>query len=117
MLSVSKFANTEDAMNFINGLDQYKTRKGYKKADLARLLGVSDSVVSQYFSGKSWMSLDNLAKLLRDGMTLEEAFGEETAAAIKKGIARDGTKKSDALGIVLQGLKEIVSVLENGESP
>ena len=104
-------------MNFINGLDQYKTRKGYTKADLARLLGVSDSMVSQYFSGKSGMSLDTLAKLLRDGMTLEEAFGEETAASIKKGIARDGKKNSDALGIVLQGLKEMVSILENGKLP
>lgn len=103
-------------MNFINGLDRYKSRKGYSNADLARLLGVSDSMVSQYFSGKSGMSLDNLSKLLRDGMLLEEAFDEETAAEIKKGIVERRPESQDALDVVLRGLKEIVTLLENGKS-
>ena len=104
-------------MNIINGLNDFKERKGYTNADLSRLLGVSDSMVSQYLSGKSGMSLDNLATLLRDGMKLEEAFDNVTADAIKKRLLGDGDKHCDAMGLVVQGLKDIIFTLENGKSP
>lgn len=95
-------------MNFIKGLESFKTRKGYSNADLARLLGVSDSSVSQYFSGKSGMSLDNLAKLLRNGMLLEEVFDEETAEAIKRNMTPGMPNPGDPLHVVVEGLRQIL---------
>lgn len=95
-------------MNLIKGLKEFKERRGYTNMDLSRLLGVSDSMVSQYMSGKSGMSLDNLSALLRDGMTLEEAFGEETAEAIKKNISSTPKDPLDPVQVVAEGLRRIL---------
>lgn len=104
-------------MNLIKGLKDFKARRNYTNADLSRLLGVSDSMVSQYLSGKSGMSLENLAALLRDGMTLEEAFDEETASAIRKNISYSSMKPdSDPADVVREGLRRILDMLDE-ENP
>lgn len=95
-------------MNLIKGLKDFKERKKLSNADLSRLLDVSDSMVSQYLSGKSGMSLEILAALLRAGMTLEEAFDEETAEAIKRNMAPGMPKTGDPLQVVVAGLRQIL---------
>ena len=84
-------------------------RKHYNNADLSRLLKVSDSMVSQYLSGKSGMSLDKLAILLCDGMYIEEVFGKDVAEKIKKNLIGDAQDhNSDSVKIVIDGLRKII---------
>lgn len=101
-------------MNIIDGISSFMARKNLNNKQVAELLGCSDSTVSLYLSGKSGISLEKLGMLLKNGMTLEEAFGTETAAAIKKNIGRENDGE-DPMGIVLSGLKAIISAVENGE--
>lgn len=102
-------------MNIIDGISSFMARKNLNNKQVAELLGCSDSTVSLYLSGKSGISLEKLGMLLKNGMTLEEAFGDETAAAIKKNMGRENDGE-DPMGIVLSGLKAIISAVENGES-
>jgi predicted transcriptional regulator len=96
-------------MKFTDGLNSYMERKHYNNADLSRLLKFSDSMVSQYLSGKSGMSLDKLAILLCDGMYLEEVFGNDVAEKIKKNLIGDAQDhKSDSVKIVIEGLQKII---------
>lgn len=99
-------------MNLIKGLKEFKERKRLSNADLSRLLGVSDSMISQYLSGKSGMSLEVLAALLRAGMSLEEAFDEETAAAIKKIIFPEFSNPEDPLQVVMEGLRRMLEQMK-----
>ena len=95
-------------MNLIKGLNDFKERKKLSGADLSRLLGVSDSMVSQYLSGKSGMSLEILAALLRAGMSLEEAFDKETAEAVKKNLAQEIANPQEPLQVVMEGLRQMI---------
>jgi len=95
-------------MNLIKGLKDFKERKKLSNADLSRLLGVSDSMVSQYLSGKSGMSLEILAALLRSGMTLEEAFDKDTAEAVKKNLEREIANPQEPLQVVMEGLRQMI---------
>jgi predicted transcriptional regulator len=97
-------------MNIIEGLTSYKSRKGYSNIQLAELLGCSSSVVSLYLSGKSGLSLEKLAILLKDGMSLEEAFGEDVATAIKSNIKRERPDPSGSLQVVIDGLRMLLEV-------
>lgn len=97
-------------MNIIEGLTSYKARKGYSNIQLAELLGCSSSVVSLYLSGKSGLSLEKLAILLKDGMSLEEAFGEDVAAAIKSNIRMERPDPSCSMQVVIDGLRMLLDV-------
>ena len=97
-------------MNIVEGLTSYKSRKGYSNIQIAEVLGCSSSVVSLYLSGKSGLSLEKLAALLKDGMTLEEAFGEEVADAIKSNIISEKTSAGNSLQIVIEGLKSLLEL-------
>lgn len=94
-------------MNIVDGLARYKARKNYGNTDIARLLGCSDSVVSQYLKGSSGLSLDKLATLLRDGMTLEEAFGDETARMIRDNSPRETPEFDTVYAMVKRALAEL----------
>lgn len=98
-------------MNIVDGLAKYKARKKYSNTDIARLLDCSDSVVSQYLRGSSGLSLEKLSILLRDGMTLEEAFGEDTAKVIRDNL-KESRPVSDPMTIVVEGLKQIIENLK-----
>lgn len=87
-------------MNIVDGLALFMARKKIKGKELARILECSDSSVSLYLSGKS-------------GMTLEEAFGEEVAKAIRKSWGEDSKGDLDSLKIVVDGLKKILEALDN----
>lgn len=84
-------------MNIIEGLTSYKARKGYSNIQLAELLGCSSSVVSLYLSGKS-------------GLSLEEAFGEDVATAIKSNIKRERPDQSGSMQVVMDGLRMLLDV-------
>lgn len=99
-------------MNIVEGLSKYKKRKRYENNDIALLLGCSPSVVSQYLSGKSGLSLEKLSILLKDGMLLEEAFGEDVANAIKANMRIDKKDYGDSMSIVIEGLKKILDTIE-----
>lgn len=102
-------------MNIIDGISSFMARKNYNNKQLAKVLGCSDSTVSLYLSGKSGISLEKLGTLLKDGMTLEEAFGEDVATAIKKNLEAQHPA-NDPMGVVLTGLKAIICAVEKTES-
>ena len=54
-------------------------RKGMRKADLCRALGMdsTSSLMSSYEKGRSDPSYDKCEKLIRLGITVQELFGEE----------------------------------------
>ena len=54
-------------------------RKGMRKADLCRALGMdsTSSLMSSYEKGRSDPSYDKCEKLIRLGITVHELFGEE----------------------------------------
>lgn len=99
-------------MNIVDGLALYMARKKMKGNELAKILGCSDSTVSQYLSGKSGISIEKLSILLREGMTLEEAFGDDVAKAIKEQLIKDNKSESDSMKIVVEGLKKIIQAIE-----
>lgn len=99
-------------MNLIKGLKDFKDRRKLSNAELSRMLGVSDSMVSQYLSGKSGMSLEILAALLRAGMSLEEAFDVETAEAIKRNLSPEIQNPADPLNVVVEGLRKILEQIK-----
>lgn len=96
------------------GLIHFMQRKSLKSTDVAQLLGCSNAVVSLYLSDKSGISLDKLCILLKNGMSVEEAFGDEVGSAIRNQINND--KKSsiqenagDSLSVVLDGLEKMIA--------
>lgn len=97
--------------NLVEGLTTYKSRMNLNNKQLALLLDCSDSVVSLYLSGKSGLSLDKLAVLLKNGMKLEEAFGEDVAEAVRAGLLQN-VGASDPLEIVTEGLRRILDALD-----
>lgn len=98
-------------MNLVEGLTAYKSRMNLNNKQLTQLLDCSDSVVSLYLSGKSGLSLDKLAVLLKNGMKLEEAFGEDVAEAVRAGLLKN-VGASDPLEIVTEGLRRILDALD-----
>ena len=98
-------------MNLVECLTAYKSLMNLNNKQLAQLLDCSDSVVSLYLSGKSGLSLDKLAVLLKNGMKLEEAFGEDVAEAVRAGLLQN-VGASDPLEIVTEGLRRILDALD-----
>ena len=99
-------------MNIVDGLASFMARKRLKGTELAEMLGCSDSVVSLYLSGKSGLSLDKLSILLKNGMTLEEAFGDDVAKAIKENLVDSSASKKDSLSVVVDGLQRILDLIK-----
>lgn len=96
-------------MSIVKGLSSYMSRKRYKDVQLAELLGCSVKEVNRYLSGESSLSIENLALLLKDGLTLEEAFGEEISEAIKKNIDMSSNSDVDnAMSSMIDGLQQIL---------
>lgn len=87
-------------MNIVDGLALFMARKKIKGKELAKILECSDSSVSLYLSGNS-------------GISLEEAFGEEVAKAIRKSWGEDSKGDCDSLKIVVDGLRKILEALDS----
>jgi len=89
-------------------------RQKISQAELANVLDVRQSTVSQYVSGKSGVVFDKVEKLVELGITPEELFGEATGKKMREVIIRDYLSKSgditnpNSLEIVKDGLIEIL---------
>lgn len=105
-------------MDFAEGLKKFKDRNKFSNAELSRMLGVSDSAVNQYLKGKSGVSVNILASLLRNGMKLEEAFDKETAEIIENMVLEKYRLSTSGrpMYLVVNGLKDILSSIEKTES-
>jgi len=96
-----------DFLSFMN-------RKKISQTELAEVLDVHQSAVSQYVSGKSGVVFDKVEKLVELGITPEELFGEIAGKKMRDSIIRDYLSKSgdmttqNSLEIVKEGLIEIL---------
>lgn len=99
-------------MNIVDGLASFVARKKLKNNEIAKMLGCSDGAVSQYMSGKCGISIERLAILLKNGMTLEEAFGDDVAKAIKENLVDNSANKKDSLYVVVDGLQRILDLIK-----
>ncbi|MCL2282610.1 MAG: helix-turn-helix domain-containing protein [Fibromonadales bacterium] len=98
----------------------FMNRQKISQTRLADVLGVHQSAVSQYVSGKSGVVFDKVEKLVDLGITPEELFGEVAGKKMREAIIRDYLSKSAASGgsvygeipnslaIVKEGLIEIL---------
>jgi predicted transcriptional regulator len=89
-------------------------RQKISQTELAEALGVHQSAVSQYVSGKSGVVFDKVEKLVELGITPEELFGEAIGKKMRETIIKDYLSKSgeatnqNPLEIVKEGLIEIL---------
>jgi len=96
-----------DFLNFMN-------RRRISQVELAEVLGVRQSAVSQYVSGKSGVVFDKVEKLVELGITPEELFGETIGKKMREAIIKDYLSKSgeikeqSPLEVVKEGLIEIL---------
>jgi predicted transcriptional regulator len=97
-------------IDFLN----FMSRKKISQTELADVLDVHQSAVSQYVSGKSGVVFDKVEKLVELGITPEELFGEAAGKKMRDAIIRDYLSKSgettnqNSLEIVKEGLIEIL---------
>ena len=63
---------------------EFIERKGYKRADLARLLDVDVSTVSAWCQGRNTPTYEKCEQLIKLGIFAEELYSEEVAIALKK---------------------------------
>ena len=96
-----------DFLNFMN-------RRRISQVELAEVLGVRQSAVSQYVSGKSGVVFDKVEKLVELGITPEELFGETIGKKMREAIIKDYLSKSgeikeqSPLEVVKEGLIAIL---------
>ncbi len=50
-------------LSIISEIEKVMDKKGIRKADLARLLGIGKSTVSKWFAGDKFLNIKNLAKI------------------------------------------------------
>ena len=100
-------------MSKINFLS-FMSRQKISQAELAEVLEVHQSAVSQYVSGKSGVVFDKVEKLVELGITPEELFGEVAGKKMREAIINDYLSKSgeilnpNSFEIVKEGLIEIL---------
>jgi transcriptional regulator with XRE-family HTH domain len=92
----------------------FMNRRKISQAELANILNVHQSAVSQYVSGKSGVVFDKVEKLVELGITPEELFGEVAGKKMRDAIIGDYLSKPEnitnqnSLEIVKEGLIEIL---------
>ena len=93
---------------------RFMNRQKISQVELAEVLGVHQSAVSQYVSGKSGVVFDKVEKLVELGITPEELFGEVIGKKMREAIIKDYLSKSkdikgqSPLEVVKEGLIEIL---------
>ena len=94
------------------------TRTGRTKADLLRALGEDpkSSLLSAYASGRSKPSFDMCQRLLVNGMTISELFGEEVENYVKLSMKLPITT-GEPRDVVIAGLRDILNELETKPKP
>jgi len=97
-------------IDFLN----FMSRKKISQTELAEVLDVHQSAVSQYVSGKSGVVFDKVEKLVELGITPEELFGENAGKKMRDAIIREYLSKNgeatnqNSMEIVKEGLIEIL---------
>lgn len=66
-------------MNF--DFNMFLRRKGLKQQEAADMLGVTQATISNWCKGKT-PDYGTIVKLIKQGMTLQELFGDELAAEL-----------------------------------
>lgn len=112
---MSSILNKEDILKaFATGLAAYAARTRKSQAEIASTAGVVQSNVSFWMAAKSMPSLQVAAKLLADGMSLQEAFGDELAAKIlerERATLQAGKAPEDPAAVVRAGLQALLDGL------
>lgn len=62
---------------FIQGLSSFKNRTKMTQDALASIMGVNRTDVSKILSGERGVKISNVSRLLDNGMTLSEVFGDD----------------------------------------
>jgi len=60
-------------------LNSFLSRRKLKHRELAKMLECSQALVGRYAYNSATPSYENIVKLLKIGMTIEELFGEDVA--------------------------------------
>lgn len=99
-------------------IEEFLARTGRTKADVLRALGEDpkSSLLSAYSSGRSKPSFDMCQRLLLNGMTIAELFGEEVENSVASKI-RTAINNGEPRDVVIAGLKEILNELETKQKP
>lgn len=97
-------------------IEDFLERTGQSKADVLRALGEDPkfSLLSAYASGRSKPSFDMCQRLLMNGMSISEMFGEEVAKKVRDVFHLiEGAKLTDQpRDVVIKGLRDILEELE-----
>ena len=96
-----------DFLSFMN-------RQKISQTELAKILDVHQSSISQYVSGKSGILFDKVRKLVELGITPEELFGDDLGQKMRENIIAEylaGAKNENGkapFNVVKEGLIEIL---------
>ena len=69
-------------------LQKYMDRRGYTQQKLADAIGVKRDLVAAWNTGRSNVTRECLAKLIIDGMSIEEAFDKNVAKCVEERYSR-----------------------------
>jgi predicted transcriptional regulator len=72
----------------------FTSRKKISQTELSKILGVKQSSVSQYVSGKQGIVFDKIEKLVELGITPEELFGEKLGKKFREDIIKEHFENS-----------------------
>lgn len=84
MLNLFRTKRQTTGENDVFNIQKFLTRMNWSQYDLAKNMKVTRSKVSGWCAGYRYPDYENIINLFRQGMTLEEAFGEEIEKLILK---------------------------------
>lgn len=92
-------------------LQEFLSRQNLTQESLAQKIGVKRGTIAQWNTGRTDITRENCGKLLAEGMSLEELFGDEVALIVRKEILNsvDVTKnQSSSVLNLISGLEQIL---------
>jgi len=93
-------------------LIQFMDRNGIKnQTELAQKLGVSQSAISSWSSGRNEPDLNCMKKMLLMGMTIAELFGEDAEQSVINGLKNKITPRSVDDAVFLEAVKKALAAL------
>lgn len=110
-MNKQKINRTQTVEIFSTGFKSFLKRTGFSQTELAILCGLSQQHISVFASGRGLPSFEILRSLFNNGLTLEDAFGEDFAKKIKSNatISISPKNRIDDLKNVLEILLKQVS--------
>ena len=83
-LAMNRAALHKDEDAFKSGINAFMKREGLSQRRLAQKIGTVNATVFNWCMGKTEPNVRNVSELIRAGMQIEEIFGYEIAALIRK---------------------------------